>query len=118
MAGITTAKQRGISMRGIINSIRFFIAQVQEHGFKEAVREQRQELARDIEYHFGLYRGQPEPAVFVRLPFTRFSAWLEWREINGGVSFEREAGTVIIWLGRLEATFSADPQGYSAEGLE
>lgn len=118
MTGGDTAKQRGMSMRGIINSIRSFISDAQELGFKAAVQEQCHELGRAVEYHFGLYRDGPEPGVFIRLPFTSFSAWLEWREVFGGVSIERESGTLIIWLGRVEAKFSADPKPCSAEGTE
>jgi hypothetical protein len=105
-------------MRGIINYVQGFITEAREFGFKGALREHRVELARSIDSHFGNHFGGSMSGVFVRLPFTRLSAWLQWREVNCGMSLERTPGNLQVWMGRLELVMSTEPRPATAEAAE
>lgn len=47
-------------------------------------------------------------ALYLKLPGTRLSAFLEWRETNVGWSTERRHSCIQIWCGRLDAVFCMD----------
>ena len=104
-------------MRGIFNYVRGFINEAREFGFTAAVNEHRQELARTIERHFGNHLGGSASGVFIRLPFTRFSAWPEWRDVNCGMSWERTSGNLQVFAGRLDMVFSAEAHHATTGGL-
>lgn len=103
-------------MRGITNRVRFFISEAQEFGLAAALREHRAELGRDIGHHFGNHLGGSTSGVFIRLPFTRFSAWLEWREVNCGLGLQRTPGNLQVWIAPLEAVFSTEPRPVTLGG--
>lgn len=103
-------------MRGLINYVRGFISEAREFGFKAAVLEHQAELARSVEHYFGNHIGGSASGIFIRLPFTRFSAWVEWREVNCGLSWERTPGNLQVWAGRLEIVLSAETTGPATGG--
>lgn len=62
-----------------------------------------------MDRHFACHVGGSLSGLYVRLPFTRLSLWLEWREVNVGVGIERTTGTIEFFLGRLQGLACIEP---------
>jgi hypothetical protein len=52
--------------------------------------------------------GSPR-ALYVKLPCSRLSVFLEWRDTNAGWSVERLPGSTHLWFGVFEVCFCTQP---------
>ena len=59
--------------------------------------------------HFGNHIGGSMSGVYIRLPFTPCSAFLEWRDQWVGFGHECGAGKVEVFAGRFQGVFCVEP---------
>lgn len=65
--------------------------------------------------HFSCSIGGSMPGLYVRLPFTRLSAWVEWGTPGGGLGLVRSSEhDVEFFLGTVRGVLSAEPKGFTA----
>lgn len=90
-------------MRGFSNLLSGFVFNVREDLREFACRH----------FHNGL--GGSLSGVYVRVPFTRLSAFIEWRDVNVGYGQERSSKTDWeFFLGRVQGVFSIEPRHSTA----
>lgn len=94
----TTANSTGHSMRGLLNLA---------HNFISAFLRDMGDAARD---HLGNHIGGSLSGLYIRIPFTRLSAFLEWRERCVGFGHHRAAGAVEVFVGRFQGVFCVEPR--------
>ncbi|CDN56525.1 Hypothetical protein RG1141_CH42110 [Neorhizobium galegae bv. officinalis bv. officinalis str. HAMBI 1141] len=59
--------------------------------------------------HFSLSIGGDMPGLFVKVPFTSFSAWAEWGAPHAGYGTERASATDIeFFLGTVRGVLSVE----------
>lgn len=55
------------------------------------------------------------PGLFVRLPLTRLSGWLEWGSPAAGFRLVRSSENDLeFFLGTVRGVFSVEPKGFTA----
>jgi len=96
-------------MRGLFYLVRSIIDDVREFGLSAALDNLRDDAATVLNRHFGNHLGGSMSGVFVRVPFTRVSFWVEWREVNVGLGMERAEGSLEFFLGHLQGVACIEP---------
>ena len=87
----------GQSMRGLFNAAHDTIVNIGQ-AKREAFRS-----------HFGNHIGGSLSGVYVRLPFTRLSAFFEWREQSIGFGHNLAAGHLEVYAWRFQGVFCVEP---------
>ena len=59
--------------------------------------------------HLGNHIGGSLSGIYIRLPFTRLTAFLEWRERSVGFGLERGGGTLEVFACRFQGVFCVEP---------
>lgn len=95
-------------MRGIIKFLRGVSFGVKEFGWSETVAHMRAEWRGALNDHAAIYY-HPEglssgTVIYLRLPFTRLSAMLEWSGVSLWRGVERSAEGWDWYAGRLKAS--------------
>lgn len=95
-------------MRGIINFLRGISFGVKEFGWSETVAYLGTEWRGVLNDHLALYY-HPEglssgTVIYLRLPFTRLSAMLEWSGVSLGWGVERTSEGWELYGGRVKAS--------------
>lgn len=85
-------------MRGLFTSAHNTIDNIGQ-GMREAVHT-----------HFGNHIGGSLSGIYVRLPFTRLSAFMEWREQSIGFGHDRADGHLQVYAGRFQGVFCVEPK--------
>jgi hypothetical protein len=71
----------------------------------------REELRAFSNRHFSNCLGGSNSGVFMQLPFTRLSAFVEWREVSVGIGQERTGQhDWSFYLGRVQGVLSIEPK--------
>lgn len=60
--------------------------------------------------HFGNQMGGSMSGIYVRLPFTRLSAFMEWREQSVGFGYDSAARHLEVYAGRFQGAFCLEPK--------
>lgn len=102
-------------MRGIFSYARTIANEVREFGWAGALENIRADWRDIASDHFANHIGGSLSGVFIRLPYTRLSAWLGWSEVNCGIGAERSEGSIQVWVGKLDMWFCREPNPSSAE---
>lgn len=64
-----------------------------------------------IDRHFSFGIGGSMPGLFLRVPFTRLSAWVEWGKPHAGFGFERPSKTDLeFFMGTVRGVLSVEPK--------
>lgn len=92
-------------MRGILSFGRSIIAQVQDTGLSQAIYN----AAMDVRDGFKRRFGFSTKGIFIWLPFTTTSLWVEWRELWVGFGMERSSpADVEFFFGRIQGVLSVE----------
>lgn len=64
-----------------------------------------------IDRHFSLSIGGSMTGLFIRVPFTRLSAWVEWGQPHAGFGFARPSQRDLeFFMGTVRGVFSVEPK--------
>ncbi|WP_417581369.1 hypothetical protein [Pelagibacterium sp.] len=86
-------------MRGLISFLSGLVFNVREDFREFASR------------HFSNGLGGSTSGIFIRLPFTRVSAFIEWREVSIGIGHGRTGQRDwSFYLGRVQGVLSIEPK--------
>jgi hypothetical protein len=70
-----------------------------------------QEIGRLTRGHFGNHIGGSLFGIYIRLPFTRVTAIMEWRERPLGFGLQPGVGALEVFVWRFQGVFCVEPQG-------
>jgi hypothetical protein len=95
-------------MRGIINFFQGVSFQVREFGLSNTIANGLMEARAAFDDYIGVYQ-HPDgmrmgAVVYIRLPFTRLSAIVEWSAVSLGWGVERTEGGLDIYTKRLKTS--------------
>lgn len=62
-----------------------------------------------VHAHFGNYIGGSVSGVFIRIPFTRLSAFIEHAHVPVGFGIARIDGGLELFAGRFQAVLCVEP---------
>ncbi|MGV8830397.1 MAG: hypothetical protein ACOH2N_00345 [Devosia sp.] len=85
-------------MRGIYSSAQNFFHNT-SHDIREAVSK----------HWFNGLGGSSLSGLYLLVPFTRLSMWIEWRDINVGFGHEAAPAQWEFFAGRLQGVFCIEP---------
>lgn len=91
-------EKSGQSMRGLFTSAHSTIFNF-GHDMREAVQS-----------HFGNHIGGSLSGIYVRLPFTCLSVFLEWREQSIGLGHSCADGHLEVFAWRFQGIFCVEPK--------
>lgn len=78
-------------------------------GLIETIRDIILDIRAAVSRHFSLSIGGSMPGLFVKLPLTSFSFWLEWGTPAAGWGTERASATdVEFFLGTVRGVLSVE----------
>lgn len=63
-----------------------------------------------VHAHFGNHLGGSPSGIFIRVPFTRLSAFIEHAPVTVGFGIERSEGTLEVFAGRVRAVLCVEPK--------
>lgn len=96
-------------MRGTINFGRALINEAKEFGVGGAIANLWADAFEAISGHFSNHLGGSMSGLYISIPFTRFSMWIERREVSVGFGLERGDGQLEFFAGRFQAVLCIEP---------
>lgn len=96
-------------MRGLFSFGRALLNEAKEFGVGGAIANLWTDACGAASDHFTNNLGGSMSGIYARIPFTRISMWLEWREVSVGLGLERGADQLEVFAGRFQGVFCIEP---------
>lgn len=85
-------------MRGLNNTTRIFLSVIAQDAKAAVYR------------HFGNHIGGSVSGLFIRIPFSRLSTFIEHSRVPVGFGYERIDGGLELFAGRIRAVVCIEPK--------